>query len=97
MHLAGVAKLFFESSGRGGLEKLAEAGSGIRESPRRKFDLKGVQGFEDGGGQFRLAHGLRPEYSIIRDSGWRSKTGFGNGVSQYKTSSIDGCRSRNYR
>jgi len=47
MHLAGIGKFLRRGSGRGGLQELAETGSGIGKAPRRQFDMKRVQRLND--------------------------------------------------
>jgi hypothetical protein len=47
MHLPGVAEFFFGGGCGRGLNKFTEASARVGESPRGKFDAKGVQGLED--------------------------------------------------
>ena len=58
MHLAGVAEFFFEGGRGGGLQKFAEAGAGVGESPGRNLDVEAVERGGDKVRVFSVGHGF---------------------------------------
>ena len=63
--LGGIGKLFLQAGRRPGLEKLAEAGAGVREPPRGNFNLKAVQRLQRAIADFAFAHPYLPRHRRV--------------------------------
>ena len=63
MHLSRIAEFFFGGGGGGGLNELAEARPGIRETPRRQFDPESLEGIK----YFFVRGCIHSETSLVGD------------------------------